>query len=140
MGEQSEFRGAWGTFTALALGLDIPAILREGALGALGGRLDFSYDASTRWKRGLDIPLKVNQMGHDVLSVVALGDGPSRLGQGPKVAVSYCVWACVGERPDLPNAGLQLPFTKDGMYRVEPPQTFSACESVPASGSRAPAR
>ena len=50
-------------FTALVLEADIAALLRKGALEALGGHLDFLRD----------VPLMVHEMGHYVLSVVAFG-------------------------------------------------------------------
>ena len=32
----------------------------------------------------------------------------------------------MGKRPDLPSGGFHLPLTADGVYRFEPPVTFSA--------------
>ena len=65
--------GRRGTFTACVSGVDIPAMLCMGAPEALRGQLDFERDISTIRGPGADIPLKVNDMGHYVLSVVAPG-------------------------------------------------------------------
>ena len=51
--------GYKGTFTAFALVSDIPALLRNGALEDLRGRLDFPRDTLTPGFRGVGIPLKV---------------------------------------------------------------------------------
>ena len=48
-----------GKLTALAPDTDIPALLRNGALEDLRGRLDFSRDTLTPGFRGVGIPLKV---------------------------------------------------------------------------------
>ena len=64
--------GRKGVFRAFALEAASPAFLREGALEALGGQLDISCDVLFLRKRGVGIPLKVNQVGDYVLSVVAL--------------------------------------------------------------------
>ena len=57
--------GSMRQFAACALGADIPAFLRRGASGALGGQLDVSRDILTLRKQGVDIPPRVNQMGRD---------------------------------------------------------------------------
>ena len=62
-------------FRAFALEADIPALLHKGGMEALGGQLDFSRGASTPRKRGVDIPLKANCMGHYILSVIAFRVG-----------------------------------------------------------------
>ena len=76
--------GRRGLSTVSVLRAGISAVLRKGALEARWGRLDFSCDVLTLRKNGADFPPKVNQMGRDVLSVVALVDGPSRLEEGPR--------------------------------------------------------
>ena len=48
--------GRRGKFTAFVLGADIPALLREGALEAMGGQLDFPRDLLTLRKRGVGTP------------------------------------------------------------------------------------
>ena len=44
--------------------------------GLTGGHSDFSRDVLTIRSHGVDITLKVNEMGHYVLSVVVFGEGP----------------------------------------------------------------
>ena len=51
-----------GTPATFALEADIPALLREGALGALGGQSDSACDVSTFWGRVAEMPSKANQM------------------------------------------------------------------------------
>lgn len=57
------------------LGADIPAFLRKEASEALEGQADVACDVLTLRKQGADNPLKVNEMGHNVLSVVNPGEG-----------------------------------------------------------------
>ena len=51
-------------FADFAREAEIPASLCKGALEALGGQLEAPRDILTRRKRGVDMPLKVNRMGH----------------------------------------------------------------------------
>ena len=44
------------------LDADIPAFLRNGAVGALGGQLDFPRDALVLRKQGVAIPLRVRRI------------------------------------------------------------------------------
>ena len=45
---------------------------------SLGFQLEFPRDVLTHLEQGSDIPLEGNQMGHDVLSVVAFVGGGGR--------------------------------------------------------------
>ena len=54
----AEVAGGGGKFPALALEATLPALLREGALEALGGHFDSARNVSTLRKRGFDIPRK----------------------------------------------------------------------------------
>ena len=60
-------------FTAFAVEADIPALLRKGAMGALGGQLVVSRDISTLRKQGADNPTRLDNLGPDVLSAVSFG-------------------------------------------------------------------
>ena len=80
-------------FTEFVLEADIPAFLRKGALEAPGGQLDSGRDALTIRNHGVSRPLKVNEMGLYVLSVVAFGKGPLCVDRGPKLAAPYFEWA-----------------------------------------------
>ena len=120
--------GSKGNFPAFALEADIPALLREGAVEALGRPPDFSRDVSTLIKR-------VNRMGHYILFVVDFGKDPSRCGRGPAVSASYFEWAFPNIRPDLPNVGLRLSYTEDGPSQFEPTRTFSAREPATSGDS-----
>ena len=106
--------GCEGSLAALAAEADIPALLRKGPSEALGSQSGLSCDVLTLRRQRAGILLKVNRMGHSVLSVGAMGDGPPRLGRGPKLAASFIEWAFVGRRPDPPNGGLQLLLTETG--------------------------
>ena len=81
--------GRRGAVAAFVLDADIPALLREGALEALGGQLDFEHDSVTLRKHGVEVPLGVNEMGHYVLSVAQCGKGPPCVDRGPNEAASY---------------------------------------------------
>ena len=61
---------------------NIPALLRKGALEALGGQLDIERDISPTRKYGVRVPLRVNGAVHYVLSVVEFGKGPPRIDRG----------------------------------------------------------
>ena len=65
--------GRRGAFAAFALEPDIPALLRKGALEALGGQLDSERGVLTIRKHGADVPLSVSEMGRFVLIAVARG-------------------------------------------------------------------
>ena len=118
--------GRRGALTAFAPEADFPALLRRGAREALGGLLDFAGDVWAIWNHGVDIPLKVNEMGHYALSVVAFGHGSSRVDLGPQLAASYFAWTPVDKRPDLSNGGSHLPTTEDELFRFEPPRVSAA--------------
>ena len=81
--------GCKGAFTALVLDAESPAFLRMGALEALGGRLDFEKDVLFVMRRGVMAPLKVNEMRHYTLSVVAFSKGSTCSGRRPNLAASY---------------------------------------------------
>ena len=53
-----------------------------GALETLGAQLNFEEGALALLRHGVRVPLRVNAMGHYVVSVVELG-------RGPNVAASY---------------------------------------------------
>ena len=109
--------GSRGACTAFALEADIPALLREGAPGALGGQLNFERDILTIRNQGAAIPLTVNETGHYVLSAAAFATGPSCVDRGPNWAASYLESTFLEKRPDLSNGRLRLPFMNDGLIR-----------------------
>ena len=115
--------GCRGAFTDFVLDADIPALLCEGALEALGGQLDFERDILTIREHGVDVPLSANEMGHYILSAVALG-------KWPDLAASYFEWSLVEKRPDLSDGGLHLPITEGGPLRFVTPKEFPACTAV----------
>ena len=98
-----------GKFPAFALDADFPALLRKGAMVALGGQLDFPRDVLILRGHGNAIPLRVNRMGHYILSVVDFREDASGKVRGPVVSAPYFAWAFVNKRPILPNGGLHLP-------------------------------
>ena len=84
---------------------------------------------------GVDIPLKVNEIGRYVPRVVASGEWPSCADRGPKLAALYFEWALLENRPDLSNGGLHLPVSEDGLYRFGPTRVFSASTAVALGGA-----
>ena len=81
--------GNRGKPTAFALGAEIPALLREGALEALARQWDVSRDISMLRNQGLDIPLELTNLGRDVLSVASSGWESSKLVRGPTCSASH---------------------------------------------------
>ena len=69
--------GYKGKFAAFAPEGGSPASLRRGAVGALGGQLDFLRNISTLRKQGVGISLRVNGMGRYSLRVVDFVTGRS---------------------------------------------------------------
>ena len=63
--------GRRSSFVAFVLKADIPAVLCRRAREALGCQLDFAQNALTLRKHGVDIPLRVNEMGHCVSAVAS---------------------------------------------------------------------
>ena len=55
--------GRKGSPPASVPDVDILGLLRKGASEALRGQLDFLFYVSFLWEQGVDIPLKVNQIG-----------------------------------------------------------------------------
>ena len=56
--------GCKGAFTAFVMDAEVPALLRKGALEALGAQLDFAKDTRLLERRGICVPLGLNAMGH----------------------------------------------------------------------------
>ena len=113
--------GNTGNFTASAPDAEIPALLRKGALVALGGQLDFPRDGLALRKQGVQIPRRMNTTGHYILCVFDFGKDASGKVRGPVASASYFVLASTEKRRDLPNGGHQLPYAEDGSNPFEPP-------------------
>ena len=94
--------------TAFVLDGDIPALLRKGAMEALGGRLDLFHASLLIRQQGVQIPLRVNMAGRYILSVVDI----RRAHRGVRRNVRR-------HRPRLPNGGLYSLYTPEGLYRFE---------------------
>ena len=108
--------GHRGMFTAFALEADIPALLRKGAMEAIGGQLDFLHGSFNLRRRGAQIPPRVNRAGRCILSEVDFRRGPSwRASNCPEASASSLPLA--RKFPDLPDGGLHLPCAPDGLYR-----------------------
>ena len=106
----------------------IPALLCKGAL-LCRGALDFEKDALSLMRREVRAPLRVNAMGHYIVSAVEFG-------RGPDVAASYLEWSFVEKRPDLSGGGLHLPPKESGPIRLAPPREFPACTAVTLGDAR----
>ena len=109
--------GCKGSLTALVLGAETRALLRKGALEALGAQLDFDKDTLSLLRHGVCAPLRVNAMGHFIVSV-------AEFGRGPNLAASYFEWSFLEKRPDLSDGGLHLPLMESGPIRFGPPREF----------------
>ena len=96
--------GGRGKFAAFFLGADIPALLRTGALEALGGQLGCARNVLTLGEMGVDVPLKVNGMGRFVLSPGLFGMGRKKSARGPTHWASYFFLAFPKKRPNFPRA------------------------------------
>ena len=70
--------GNRGKFTASVLEAYAPAMLREGALEALGGPASFFRDISTSRKQGAGILLEFSSLGRDLLSAGSFRGGGDR--------------------------------------------------------------
>ena len=81
--------GRRGVSAAFALDAESPAFLRKGALEALGAQLDFEKDVLSLTRHGATAPLKVNEMGRYILSVVEFGRGHPCSDRRPNLAASY---------------------------------------------------
>ena len=118
-----------GKCTAFALDADIPALMRDGVMESLGGQSEFSRDSLVLVKQGVAIALRVNRVGRYILCVVDFGEDASRQVRGPAVSASHFGRAFFRKIPNMPNGGLHLPYTEDGLYQFDPPRTFSACNA-----------
>ena len=121
--------GIRGIFTAFALEAEIPALLREGAMEALGGQLDFLRGSFNLPRQGVQKRLGVDRVGHYILSVVDFRkDPPRRASRCPEASAS--LFHLAQKFPDLPERDLHLPHPPDGLYRFETPPTFAACKAI----------
>ena len=118
------FVGGRGACAATLPDTDIPALLHEGALGALGGQLDFFRNVLTLGRLGVGVPLKANGMGHYVLSPAPSYKGRGLLGNGPTQSVPRFALDFSTKRPNLPNGGLRCLFAEDGLNQFDPPSTY----------------
>ena len=121
--------GCKGACAAFVLGAEIPALVCEEALEALGAQLDFEKDTLSRLRHGVRVPLRVNAMGHYVVSVVEFG-------RGPNLAASRFEWAVAEKRPDLSDGGLHVPLVGSGLNRFDPLREFSACAAATLGDAR----
>ena len=110
--------GNQGKFSAFALGADIPGLLLRGAVEAVGGQLDSPRDSSGFLEQRAAIPLRMNRMGHYILSVADFGEDASRRVRGTAASVSFFV--IIKKAPDLSNGGLHLPYTEYGLRHLNP--------------------
>ena len=83
--------GGKGACAACAPDAEIPALLRMGALEALGDRLDLEQGALSFTRHGVRVPLRANATGHYILSVVEFGKRPriasSRLSRNGRICL-----------------------------------------------------
>ena len=121
--------GNRGMFTAFALEAEIPALLREGVMEALGGKSNFLRGSLNLPRQGAQKRLGVNRVGRYILSVVDFRKDPSRsASRCPEASAS--LFHLVQKCPDLSDRDLHLPYTPDGLYRFETPPTFAASKAV----------
>ena len=75
--------------TALLLEAEIPALMRNGVLEAMGGQLDFASNVWAFRRTGVDVPLEVNGIGDSVLRVASFVKGRKKSVGGPTISASY---------------------------------------------------
>ena len=112
------------------LDAEIPVLLRKESLEALGAQLDFEKDVLPPMRHAVTAPLRVNETGHCLSSVVEFGKGHPRSDRGPNLAASYFAWRSSDKRPDSPGEGLHLPPVESGLLRFVPPKEFSECAAA----------
>ena len=78
-------------------------------------------------KYGVLVPLRVNEMGHYVLSVVKFGKGSPCIDRGPNLAASYFNWLFAERR---------LPLVEGGLLCFVPPKDYSACTAATLGDAR----
>ena len=106
--------GCKGTFTAFVMDAGIPALLRRGALEALGAQMDFAKDTLLLERRGICVPLGLHSMGHYIMGGAEFGRGGTKRTRGPQFSASYFEWSLMDQRPDLSDGGLHLPLKGSG--------------------------
>ena len=84
--------GGRGRFAALFLEAGIPALLRKGAVEAVGGRLAFASNALMLAEMGVAAPLKVSGAGRYVLRAASRGKERGKSVRGPNHSVSQYKW------------------------------------------------
>ena len=76
------------------------------------------------------MPLRANTAGHYILSAVDFKMDPTRsVSKCPEVSASFPF--LVHAVPDSSEGGPHLPYTPDGLYRLETPRASAACKAVP---------
>ena len=118
--------GGRGEIAASLLGADIAALLREGALGSLGGQSDYTRNAAALKKMCVDVPLEVRGMGHYGLRAALFGGKCEKSVRGLTYSVSYFQLDISMGRPNVSNGGQRSPCAGDGSYIFEHPRTFVA--------------
>ena len=127
--------GNWGMLVAFVTGAEIPALLRKGAMEAPGWRLDFLRGPLTLRRQGVQIPLRMNRVGRDILSAVdSRGDPSGRAPKRPEAAASF--FRLVQKFPDLSDGGLHLSYMPGGLYRFETPLAFPPCKAFSLGDAR----
>ena len=128
--------GNKGSLTAFVLDTDIPAPLRKGPFGALGGQLDFRRDILTLGFHGVDTSLQVSDMGHYISGAMAFGGRRGESLRDLKLPATIAKWTFCRTYPDLSSGGLTFSLTEDGMCSYTPQLTSSACEAVTLGDAR----
>ena len=83
----------------------------------------------------MQVPLRVNKVGHYSLSVVDFREDSSRsASKCPEASASLAY--LVRKRPNLPNGGFHLPYTLRGLCRLESPRTAAASAAVTLGDAR----
>ena len=84
--------GSKGSLTAFASGADIPALLCAGALEGLGRQPDLFRDIQPLGFRGVDIPLRANNLGHYLPSVAIFGGRRGESVRDPNLSAPMVEW------------------------------------------------
>ena len=132
----ADIAGAKDNFAAVALAADLPALLRKGALGALRGKLDFSWYSLTFGFRGWEFPSwsmiwgATCRASRILMGVVAI-EHATPVFRPPWVEVAFSRM-----RLNPACGGIRLPFAGDGMCSFTPSRTFSACKAATLGAAR----
>ena len=127
--------GGRGEVRAFLTEADIPALLRKGALEALGGKEESPRNAPTLGRLGAEAPVTVGGKSHYVLNAASFLRGRDLLGSCPTRSAARFGLVASTKRPVLSNGGLRCLKAEAGLHQFDPPPTFSERTEVSSGDS-----